>query len=71
MMLLPVAGILSDWNGYRVKRKFMALKKMAVESGATVPDPYMALSFMALIVIPFFKIGENGLFDYKTFSFRS
>jgi len=35
--------------------------------GCTLTSPFMTLSFMALLVIPELKLGENGLFDVQKF----
>jgi len=35
--------------------------------GSKLRDPYMTMSFMALLVIPDLKISDMGLFDGTTF----
>jgi len=35
--------------------------------GSEMKAPFMTLSFMALLVIPDLKIGDQGLFDVKKF----
>jgi len=68
---LPVAGLMSNDNGYRVAARYEALDRMLHEMGATLRAPFMTLSFMALLVIPDLKLSDKGLFDGRTFSFTS
>ena len=39
----------------------------ARELGSTLPDPFMAMSFMALEVIPRLKLTDKGLVDVEQF----
>ena len=66
---LPIGGIMSDRSGEYVNKIFTSLKRKVKREGATLEDPFMTLSFLSLIVIPEIKIGERGLFDFKSFSF--
>ena len=67
---LPVAGLMSTDDGYRVADAYSALDNMAKTTlGSTLASPYMTLSFMALLVIPHLKLSDKGLFDGDTFSF--
>jgi adenine deaminase len=68
---LPVAGLMSNDDGYRVAARYEALDRMLHEMGATLRAPFMTLSFMALLVIPDLKLSDKGLFDGRTFSFTS
>ncbi len=68
---LPVAGLMSNDNGYRVAARYEELDRMLHEMGATLRAPFMTLSFMALLVIPDLKLSDKGLFDGRTFSFTS
>ncbi len=67
---LPFAGLMSDRTGTNITWRFGELRKAVAAAGCKLPDPFMALSFLSLLVIPSVKIGEQGLFDYRTFSFR-
>lgn len=61
---LPVAGLMSNEDGYAVAKKYTAIDKMVKEEmGSTLAAPFMTLSFMALLVIPHLKLSDKGLFD--------
>lgn len=66
---LPVAGLMSDDDGYKVAAAYTAIDAMAKNLGATLSAPFMTLSFMALLVIPHIKLSDLGLFDGDSFSF--
>jgi adenine deaminase len=65
---LPIAGLMSGEDGYRVGTEYAQLDKMVKEMGSTLTAPYMTLSFMALTVIPALKLGPEGLFDVLKFA---
>ena len=66
---LPVAGLMSTCDGYRVANNYHILDKEAHNMGSKLRAPYMTLSFMALLVIPELKLSDKGLFDGIKFSF--
>lgn len=66
---LPVAGIMSNEDGYSVAEKYTHIDGLAKECGTKLHAPYMTLSFMALLVIPQLKLSDKGLFDGKAFKF--
>lgn len=67
---LPVAGLMSLDDGYKVAAAYTELDNMAKNVlGSTLASPYMTLSFMALLVIPHLKLSDKGLFDGDSFSF--
>ena len=67
---LPVAGLMTDTDGYAVAAQYAALDKFAKQIlGSTLSAPFMTLSFMALLVIPALKLSDKGLFDGRTFTF--
>jgi len=67
---LPVAGLMSNDDGYKVATAYTAIDKMVkVELGSTLTAPFMTLSFMALLVIPHLKLSDLGLFDGDGFKF--
>jgi adenine deaminase len=66
---LPVAGLMSDRDGYAVAHDYAAIDKRAKELGTALKAPFMTLSFMALLVIPALKVSDKGLFDGRSFSF--
>lgn len=66
---LPVAGLMSDGDGYETAREYSRLDGIAKEMGSTLRAPFMTLSFMALLVIPHLKLSDKGLFDGDKFAF--
>ena len=67
---LPVAGLMSNEDGYKVAAAYTAIDKMVKEKmGSTLTAPFMTLSFMALLVIPHLKLSDMGLFDGDEFKF--
>ena len=66
---LPVAGIMSDKDGYTIGKQYAELDTMAKQLGSSLHAPYMTLSFMALLVIPSLKLSDKGLFNGKDFKF--
>ena len=70
IVALPVAGLMSAEDGYKVAADYTAIDKMTKEDlGSTLLSPFMTLSFMALLVIPHLKLSDMGLFDGDTFQF--
>ena len=66
---LPVGGLMSNEDGYRVAEQYSLIDKASKEAGSTLASPFMSLSFMALLVIPHLKISDLGLFDGDRFEF--
>ncbi len=66
---LPIAGLMSKESLELVSRHTDRLIQATRKLGCTVQDPLMALSFMALPVIPTLKLSDQGLIDVETFSF--
>jgi len=66
---LPVAGLMSNADGYQVAAAYTAIDQMVKDMGATLSAPFMTLSFMALLVIPALKLSDKGLFDGQKFEF--
>lgn len=64
---LPIAGLMTDEDGYQVAEKYKFINQKPKDWGSTLRAPFMTLSFMALLVIPELKIGDKGLFDGKKF----
>ncbi len=70
ILALPVAGLMSNEDGYKVAASYTSIDKMVKEKlGSTLSAPFMTLSFMALLVIPHLKLSDKGLFDGDNFSF--
>jgi adenine deaminase len=68
-LALPVAGIMSDKDGWETGKCYQEIDAMAKELGSQLKAPFMTLSFMALLVIPDLKLSDKGLFSGKSFSF--
>ena len=64
---LPVAGLLSTAPLERVVKLKKEVNQAALALGATLEQPFMALSFMALPVIPKLKLTDQGLVDVESF----
>jgi adenine deaminase len=70
VLALPVAGLMSNENGYTVAANYTAIDTMVKKTlGSTLATPFMTLSFMALLVIPHLKLSDLGLFDGDAFAF--
>jgi len=67
-MPLPVAGLMSDDDPYKVADTYRNLDALAKDLGSPMKAPLMTLSFMALLVIPELKICDKGLFDGNSFA---
>ena len=68
---LPVAGLMSNEDGYEVAAAYQNADALAKRLGSTLYAPFMTLAFMALLVIPELKLSDRGLFDVKKFGITS
>ncbi|MCC9077694.1 adenine deaminase [Litorilinea aerophila] len=66
---LPVAGLMSDRPVAEVRVAYDRLLEAAAARGASLHDPFMAMSFMGLEVIPKLKLTDQGLVDVEKFDF--
>ncbi len=64
---LPIAGLMSDQPIETVRQQMDEVLNAAHNLGATLHDPFMAMSFLALAVIPELKITDQGLVDVGKF----
>lgn len=64
---LPVAGLLSESPIEEVRATYDMLIEKAHELGNDMSDPFMAMSFMGLEVIPKLKLTDKGLVDVEQF----
>jgi len=71
LLPLPIVGLMSDFDGDSVAKRYAELDRLAKQMGSTLRAPFMTLSFMALLVIPNLKLSDQGLFDSRTFQFTS
>jgi adenine deaminase len=63
----PIGGLLSDLSFEEVADRARVLEEAAGELGTTLPSPFMAMSFLALSVIPELKLTDRGLVDVDRF----
>ena len=68
---LPVAGLMSNEDGYEVAAAYQNVDALAKRLGSTLYAPFMTLAFMALVVIPELKLSDRGLFDVTQFGITS
>ncbi|MFL5863493.1 MAG: adenine deaminase [Solirubrobacteraceae bacterium] len=67
---LPLAGLMSDGSAAEVAAQSETLNRVAAERlGATVEEPFMQLSFIALSVIPQLRLTDGGLVDVDRFAY--
>lgn len=68
---LPIAGLMSEKSAEEVSAQMHHLNEVARDLGCKVPAPFMAMSFLALPVIPRLKLTDKGLVDVEKFDFVS
>jgi len=66
---LPIAGLMSGQPVESVRRQMDHLIAVAHDLGSALHDPFMALGFLALEVIPALKLTDQGLVDVDKFDF--
>lgn len=66
---LPVAGLMSNKGAFNVAERYIQIEKETKKMHSALTDPFMTMSFMALLVIPDLKLSDKGLFDAKNFKF--
>jgi adenine deaminase len=66
-LALPIGGLMSLLTLEQVAGAYGALKEAYRALEGNLPDPFMALSFMALPVIPSLKLTDLGLVDVDRF----
>ncbi|MBD3347625.1 MAG: adenine deaminase [Candidatus Eisenbacteria bacterium] len=64
---LPIAGLMSKGSLKDVVKGLDDVRKAARRLGSKLDDPFMAMSFMALPVIPKLKVTDLGLVDVEAF----
>jgi adenine deaminase len=68
---LPIAGLMSDAPLETVRAAMAQLLDAARALGCPLSNPYMAMAFLALPVIPELKITDKGLVDVRAFALVS
>ncbi len=70
LLPLGIAGLMATGDGEGVAADYERVAKYATsELGSELLDPFMTLSFMALLVIPDLKMSDRGLFSGAKFDF--
>ncbi len=64
---LPIAGLMADQPIEEVRAGMDTLVEAARGLGSTLHDPFMAMSFLGLEVIPSLKLTDKGLVDVDRF----
>ena len=64
---LPIAGLMSDHTIEHVSERLKDLKTAAQKLGTPLEEPFMAMAFLSLPVIPKLKITDLGLVDVDRF----
>jgi adenine deaminase len=67
-LALPIAGLMSDQSASAVVATIEKLHHAAHELDCPLAAPFMALSFLALPVIPHLKLTDQGLIDVDKFA---
>ncbi|MDX6729493.1 MAG: adenine deaminase [Baekduia sp.] len=65
---LPLAGLMADRPPRVVADELAHAVAVAADLGCRLPAPFMALSFLALPVIPSLKLTDRGLVDVDAFA---
>lgn len=65
---LPLAGLLSQESARGVAAREAALRDAARSLGSPLADPFAAVSFLALPVIPHLRLTDEGLVDVDRFA---
>ena len=65
-LALPVLGIISDLTMQDLAEKIAAITRVIKRLGVTLPDPLLTMATLTGAAIPFLRISENGLVDFKT-----
>ena len=68
---LPIAGLMSDQPIETVRDQLVKLLEAARQLGSELDDPFMAISFLALPVVPSLKLTDHGLVDVDQFQLTS
>ncbi len=66
---LPIAGLMSDQPIEELRDEMAQLDRQVKALGCDLDAPFMALSFLALPVIPDLKLTDKGLVDVRRFGF--
>jgi adenine deaminase len=65
---LPLAGLISLQPFEAVHAGLIPLRRAARDLGCPLPEPFLQVAFLPLVVIPHLKISDFGLFDVDRFA---
>jgi len=65
VLSLPIAGLMSNEPAGKTAAAYDGLCEIARDLGTRIPNPFLALSFMGLSVVPELKLTDRGLVDVK------
>jgi adenine deaminase len=66
---LPYGGLMSGFEPDALAKELKKLHTAAKAMGCKLSSPFMALSFLSLLVIPKLRLSDRGLFDVEKFGF--
>ena len=66
-LALPMAGLMSDEGIEHVGKQLKLMRKIGRDMGCKLEDPFMALAFLSLPVIPELRVTDRGLVDVGQF----
>ena len=64
---LPIGGLMTDLPVEEVRQRLDRTVEAARDLGSGLHDPFSAISFLALGVIPSLKLTDQGLVDVEKF----
>lgn len=67
MLAPPLAGLMSDMDVEHVVKQLKHMRKIGRDMGCKPEDPFMALSFLSLPLIPELRVTDRGLVDVGQF----
>jgi adenine deaminase len=70
-LALPMAGLMSDKGIEHVAKRLKLMRKIGHNMGCRLRDPFMALAFLSLPVIPELRVTDRGLVDVGRFQIVS
>ena len=66
-LALPIAGLISLEPFEAVHAGLIPIRAAARDLGCSLPEPFLQVAFLPLVVIPHMKISDFGLFDVDKF----
>ncbi len=66
-LALPIAGLMSDKGIEHVGKQLKLMRNIGRDMGCGLEDPFMALAFLSLPVIPELRVTDRGLVDVGQF----